>query len=108
MNHQRTSVRYQAGRQVAELGAVGDEVQRLGMLALALSDLLVAMVKGLIALARSVLASFQTALVHLVVVALALGAGLAPTAMSNPAAVAPKAPIISRRPISSSPVLLIL
>src|SRR3954468_23753413 len=80
VGHERALVRDEVGREVAELRTVGDQVQGLGVLLLALGHLCVAVVERLVARAFARLARLQAFLVHLVsvVVALVLGLGRSP------------------------------
>src|SRR4051794_39508757 len=76
MGHERALVRDEVGREVAELRTVGDQVQGLGVLLLALGHLCVAVVERLVARAFARLARLQAVLVHLVSVVVALVLGL--------------------------------
>lgn len=67
VDHQRAPAGDHVGGQVAKLGAVGEQVQRLGVLFLALSELFIAVVEGLIARTSTVLTRLEARFVHLVV-----------------------------------------
>ena len=75
VDHERALARDQVGRQVAELGAVGDQVQGLGVLLLPRGHLCVAVVERFVAGAFARLARLQAVVVDLAPVALVLGVG---------------------------------